>query len=96
MADLDATPYHPAAVEGQSMAEFDLNAPATLRWTSREAPRERPFLALRDAVRVAMKELSKSEFLSAHIATESADYEGDQIVEIFQTGGLGHRRYALF
>jgi len=96
MADRKVTPYDPADHEGQPMAEFDLNAPATLRWISRETPRERPFLALRDAVRVAMKELKKGEFLSAHIATEGADYAGDQIVEIFQTGGLGHRRYALF
>lgn len=78
------------------MAELDLNGPATLRWTSREIPRERPFLTLKDAVRVAMLELRKGEFLSAHISTDGAVYAGDEIVEIFQTGGTGRRRHAPF
>jgi hypothetical protein len=78
------------------MQEIDLNAPATLKWLSKEIPRERSFLALKDAVRVAMHELRKGEFLSAHIASGQAAYAGDQIVEIFQTGGLARRGYARF
>lgn len=74
----------------------DLDAPATLRWISREIPRERPFLSLKDAVRVAMKELKKGEFLSAHISAGDDCYSGDQIVELHQTGGIVRRRYALF
>ena len=78
------------------MPELDLNRPATLRWTSREIPRERPFLALKDAIRFAMLELRKGEFLSARISTGDASYAGDEIVEIYQRGGIVRRRYAWF
>ena len=78
------------------MSEINLNAPATLRWISKEILHERSFMSLQEAVRVAMKELRKGEFLSAQITTERADYRGDQIVELHQTGGVARRGYARF
>ncbi len=78
------------------MSEINLNAPATLRWISKEILRERSFMSLQEAVRVAMKELRKGEFLSAQITTERADYRGDQIVELHQTGMVARRGYARF
>lgn len=78
------------------MSDIDLNAPATLKWISKEVSHARSFLSLREAVRVAMKELRKGEFLSAEITTEHADYRGDQIVELYQTGGVARRGYARF
>ena len=78
------------------MPDIDLNAPATLRWISKEVSHERSFRSLQEAVRVAMKELRKGEFLSAQITTEGADYRGDQIVELHQTGGVAWRGYARF
>ncbi len=78
------------------MSEINLNAPATLRWISKEVPHERSFKSLQQAVRVAMMELRKGEFLSAQITTEDADYRGDQIVELHQTGGMARRGYAWF
>ncbi len=78
------------------MPDIDLNAPATLSWISKDVAHERSFRALREAVRVAMHELRKNEFLSAWITTEGADYRGDQIVELHQTGGVARRGYAKF
>ena len=78
------------------MAEINLNAPATLRWISKEVSHERVFRSLQEAVRVAMKELRKGEFLSSEITTEDAHYRGDQIVELHQTGGVAKRGYARF
>ena len=52
-----------------AMTAIDLTMPATLKWISREIARERPFLTLRDAVRVAMQDLRKGEFLTACIVT---------------------------
>ncbi len=78
------------------MAAIDLSIPATLQWTFQETRRERPFLSLKDAVRVAMMDLRKNEFLSARITTADDIYEGDQIVEIFQRGHIAKRRFAPF
>ena len=78
------------------MSEINLNATATLRWISKEVSHERSFLSLREAVRVAMKELRKGEFLSAQITTERAEFRGDEIVELHQTGGVAARGYAKF
>ena len=78
------------------MSDIDLNAPATLKWISKDVVHERSFRALQEAVRVAMKELRKGEFLSAWITTEGSDYRGDQIVELHQTGGVARRGYARF
>ncbi len=78
------------------MTAIALSMPATLKWISREITRERPFLTLRDAVRVAMQDLRKGEFLTACIVTEDQVYKGDEIVELFQRGGIAARRYALF
>ncbi len=78
------------------MSEIDLNGPATLSWISKEVLHERSFLSLKEAVRVAMKELRKGEFLTAQIVTACADYRGDQIVELHQTGGVAQRGYARF
>ena len=78
------------------MPVIDLSAPALVRWTSKAISRERPFFALKDAVRFAMKELRKAEFLSACIATADDVFEGDQIVELFQRNGIAARRVAWF
>lgn len=78
------------------MTAVDLSVPATLKWVSRDVARERPFLTLRDAIRVAMQELRKGEFLTACIVTEDEAYQGDEIVELFQRGGIAVKRYALF
>ena len=78
------------------MTPVDLTVPATLKWTSREIARERPFLTLRDAVRGAMRELRKGEFLTACIVTTEECYKGDEIVELFQRGGIAPKRFALF
>ena len=78
------------------MTAVDLTVPATLKWISRESPCERPFLALKDAVRVAMQELRKGEFLTASIVTAHAAYHGDEIVELFQRGDIAVRRFAPF
>ena len=43
-----------------------------------------------------MKELRKGEFLSAQITTERAEFRGDEIVELHQTGGVAARGYAKF
>ena len=78
------------------MSGIDLNAPATLSWISKEVKHERSFRSLQEAVRVAMKELRKGEFHSAWITSEAADYRGDQIVELHQTGSVARRGYARF
>lgn len=78
------------------MPVIDLSVPASVRWTSKGVSRERPFFALKDAVRFAMKELRTAEFLSARIATADGVFEGDQIVELFQTNGIAARRIAWF
>ena len=78
------------------MTAVDLTVFATLKWTSRELARERPFLTLRDAVKAAMRELSKGEFLTACIVTAEECYQGDEIVEIFQRGNIAAKRFALF
>ncbi len=78
------------------MTTFDLNAPATLHWTSKEVPHERPLNSVSDAVRVAMKELRRAEFFSASIVAGDHVFRGDEIVEIFQTGGLTRRSWASF
>ena len=78
------------------MTAIDLTVPATLRWTYRELPRERAFFSLKDAVRVAMLELKKNEFLSATITTAVDVYEGDQIVELSRRGEIAKRRFAAF
>ena len=57
---------------------------------------ERHLLTLRDAVRVAMQELRKGEFLTAYIVTTEEAYQGDEIVELFQRGKIVARRFALF
>ncbi len=43
-----------------------------------------------------MRELTKGEFLTACIVTADAAFQGDEIVELFQRGGLAPRRFALF
>ena len=53
-------------------------------------------MSLKVAVRVAMMELRKGEFLSAQITTDRAEYRGDEIVELHQTGGMAVRGYARF
>ncbi|MCW6512944.1 hypothetical protein [Lichenifustis flavocetrariae] len=78
------------------MTAVDLTVPATLKWTSRERACERHLLSLRDAVRVAMQELRNGEFLTAYIVTAKEAYQGDEIVELFQRGGIVVRRFALF
>ena len=78
------------------MSGFDLNAPATLRWRRKDVPHERHLVSIREAVRIAMKELTRSEFFSAHVTSADEVYSGDQIAEIFLTGTLGHWRYAKF
>ena len=78
------------------MGDFDLNAPATLFWVSRELPRERPFLSVKDAARFAMAELKRGEFFAATIATADDVFSGDQIVQIHQKGGVAPRKYAWF
>lgn len=78
------------------MADFDLNTPATLHWVSREVPHERRLNSVKDAVRIAMTELKRGEFFSAKVATADHVFTGDEIVEIFQTGGLSLRGYARF
>ncbi len=75
---------------------FDLNAPATLTWTSKEVVRERHLGSVKDAVRIAMKELTRAEFFSAHVRANDESYAGDQIVQIFRSGTLTQRRYARF
>ena len=82
--------------EEMPVTRSESRSPVILRWVSKEVPHQRSFGSLEDAVRVAMKELRKAEFLSASIATDDAHYAGDQIVEIFQTGGLKRRGYARF
>ena len=78
------------------MTTVDLTVPATLKWISREIACERHLLTLRDAVRIAMRELRKGEFLTACIVTAEEAYQGDEIVELFQRGSLAVRRFALF
>ena len=78
------------------MSDIDLNEPAMLRWISKEVAHERSFRSLQEAVLVAMKELRKGECMSEQSTPEGADYRGDQIVELHQTGGVARRGYARF
>lgn len=78
------------------MTAVDLTVPATLKWISRDIGHERPFQRLRDAVRFAMQDLRKGEFLTAFITTADRVYQGDEIVEVFQRGGIAVRRFAPF
>ncbi|MCW6512842.1 hypothetical protein, partial [Lichenifustis flavocetrariae] len=81
------------SLRGKGLGNY---VPATLKWISRESSRERPFLTLRDAVKVAMQELRKGEFLTACIVTAEEAYQGDEIVELFQRGKIVAKRFALF
>ena len=92
-------PGVPAVGVADHLTPADLGLPADLLSWVRDTPLFRgagsSFLTLRDAVRVAMRELSKSEFLTACIVTAEAAYQGDEIVELFQRGGIAPRRFAL-
>ena len=78
------------------MASFDLNASATLTWNGKDGPHERRMASVREAVRVAMKELTRFEFYSAQVAASDETYSGDQIAEIYLTGRIGRSGYAAF
>ena len=78
------------------MTAIDVNTPATLKWISREIQHERPFLRLKDAVRFAMHDLRKADFFTARVLTGDRVFQGDEIVELFQRGGIAVRRFAPF
>ena len=71
-----------------------MNAPASLKWSSRDYLNERRFVSVHAAVRAAMKDLSRADFFASHVLASGESFSGDEIVEIFQTGKLRAARYA--